>query len=145
MGDLSKQQSSPGPSTSVNDVSVPDSGTSTSAAPECVSPAEVARLLLSLEGAAQNLARDLSDLSKHWQEVMQTSGESAVDHLGLYDSAAVDVEQSVVSCIDAGQRMLRGCLTLHEEIRGMDLLAARVKSVKMTLHELESIAKPILR
>ena len=64
---------------------------------------------------------------------MQTSGESAVGHLALYDSAAMDVEVNTSSSVQAGQQLLRGCLALHEELRGMDILAARVRVRYLTM------------
>mmetsp|Transcript_12815 Transcript_12815/g.33049 ORF Transcript_12815/g.33049 Transcript_12815/m.33049 type:complete len:89 (+) Transcript_12815:834-1100(+) len=79
------------------------------------------------------------------QEVMQESTESAVDHMLLYDSAAMDLEAKALSAVHAGERLIQGSVRLNKELRGMDILAARVKAVKLALEELEALVKPLLR
>ena len=49
-----------------------------------------------------------------------------MDHLTLYDSAAMDLEGKVQSAIVVGERFLGSCRGLHAEMRDLDLLSARV-------------------
>lgn len=52
-----------------------------------------------------------------------------MDHLLLYDSAAMDLEGKALQAISLGEQMMRSCVALHAEMRGVDILEARV-SVK---------------
>mmetsp|Transcript_42936 Transcript_42936/g.109855 ORF Transcript_42936/g.109855 Transcript_42936/m.109855 type:complete len:152 (+) Transcript_42936:402-857(+) len=115
------------------------------ASSSCLSASEAAEMLRKLEVAGTNLASDLSQLTAVWKEVMQESTESAVDHMLLYDSAAMDLEAKALSAVHAGERLIQGSVRLNKELRGMDILAARVKAVKLALEELEALVKPLLR
>ena len=49
-----------------------------------------------------------------------------MDHLTLYDSAAMDLEGKVQSAIVVGERFIGSCKGLHAEMRDLDILSARV-------------------
>ena len=49
-----------------------------------------------------------------------------MDHLTLYDSAAMDLEETVLSAVVVGDRLLGSCVGLNTEMRDIDILSARV-------------------
>uniref|UniRef100_A0A7S1SPE5 BLOC-1-related complex subunit 6 C-terminal helix domain-containing protein n=1 Tax=Tetraselmis chuii TaxID=63592 RepID=A0A7S1SPE5_9CHLO len=111
----------------------------------CFSARAAAEVLGELEAAGTSLARELSQLTTVWRDVMQESSESAVDHLLLYDSAAMDLEAKSIQAVELGEKLVHSSSTLNSELRSMDILAARVKAVKLALDELESLVKPLLK
>lgn len=54
-----------------------------------------------------------------------------MDHLLLYDSAAMDLEAKSISAIQAGEKLIQRSLALNVELRSTDILAARASP---TLH-----------
>uniref|UniRef100_A0A061S1M0 BLOC-1-related complex subunit 6 C-terminal helix domain-containing protein n=1 Tax=Tetraselmis sp. GSL018 TaxID=582737 RepID=A0A061S1M0_9CHLO len=107
--------------------------------------ADMKALIEKLEVAAQRLVQDLGRVTSHWEETMTSSAEAAVEHLVLYDSAASELQSSTQASVEAAQRLVRGCLAVQKELQGLDILAARVKSVKSALDELETVAAPLLK
>jgi hypothetical protein len=74
---------------------------------------------------------------------MQESSESAVDHLLLYDSAAMDLEAKSIQAVELGEKLVHSSSTLSSELRSMDILAARVSKEVHCIRKLRSIVDTI--
>lgn len=103
------------------------------------------KVVEAVEDDAKAVASSLNSLLDSLQGALSEVTGSTVEHMRCHSETAGEVQAAAVDAASKGNRFINSCLRLNEEMKGLSVLAAQLKTLKQTVDLFEHAANRHLK
>ncbi|XP_074362171.1 uncharacterized protein LOC141702365 [Apium graveolens] len=109
------------------------------------SSSEIIKAIEVVERDSTAIAQSFTSLFASLRSSLSQVTGCSVDHLECFNDAAGRLQECTLDAATKGNRYINSCLRLNEEMKGMDILAAQLKTLRRNVDALDSNVNRLLR
>ncbi|KAL8112456.1 hypothetical protein AgCh_019964 [Apium graveolens] len=109
------------------------------------SSSEIIKAIEVVERDSTAIAQSFTSLFASLRSSLSQVTGRSVDHLECFNDAAGRLQECTLDAATKGNRYINSCLRLNEEMKGMDILAAQLKTLRRNVDALDSNVNRLLR